>query len=120
MKIAEDFTQQVLLYSKGWYGRNHVKDHIINDLKTLLASYASIEIEYISDRDIWEYLTKAYASCVSDINMPDSLMEMLGKKWYQDSGIAIRKPEEVIIGALSVAKGELADVTQIIKGIRFS
>lgn len=119
-KVAEGFAHHIILYSKGWYGQSKGKNHIIKDLKILLAAYSNTDITYLSDRDIWEHLVLAFAKygTTNVLATADSLIEMLGKKYGYDAGFS-RNPEEVIIGALSVTMGELVDTKEMLKGNMF-
>ena len=98
---TEDFTAHIVLYAKGHYG--HSGD-IIEDLKTLLCEYAGLD--RASTSDVWQLLCEAFSRYVTkEFDIAEGLMEMLGKKRIGFNERLNRKPEEIIIGKLSVIDG---------------
>lgn len=115
MKKAEGFTKHIILYAKGWYGRS--EDGIINDLRKLLMT--SVRLDFVPDCLIWEALCHAAAEYLPEFNEQvryHYVMDMLGKKWIGFNEQLNRKPEEVIIGMLSITDGDVIDVTDVMAG----
>lgn len=115
-KPLDGFEQHVVLYSKGWYGK---KNNIIEDLKILLAKYAGLELAYISERDIFQMLITTYIQVTNELSIyqkTEWLMEITGKKWgYPFNEKFNRKPEEVLLGAISVCDGEFVNTSELFK-----
>jgi len=108
-EIPQHFGHHVILYAKGWYGESTGENHIIEDLKKLLAGYSWIPIATISERDVWEILTSTFEECVSLHDRQEGLFDMLGKKWSNYSESMQRKPEEIMIGKISIVSGKYVD-----------
>lgn len=118
MKKAQGFSKHIILYAKGWYGKS--ENGIISDIKQLLAAYA--RIDQVSDHDVWEMLCRAAAKYLpefSEQSRHEYLMDMLGKKWTGFNEQLNRKPEEVIIGMLSVTDGEVIDPCGLLPVVLF-
>lgn len=105
IKKIEGFGQQVILYSKGWYGRSG--KGAIHDLMRLLAKYSNSDLEYISEKDAWEILCRTAGDCVSRFDIGEALYETVGGKW---KGFIDRKPENVLIGKISIVDGGYVDM----------
>lgn len=96
-----EFTDHVILYAKGWYGKSN--NGIISDLSVLLSKYSNIEGEYISKRDIMEFIISAFVKTTQStpINISDALKEILIPLFPVDSKY-FRSPESILIGKISV------------------
>lgn len=106
---ADGFANQVIIYSKHWYGRT---DNIIDDLKRLLAEYTGNNIDIISEHDIWQILTATFEEFVPLYARQEALFEMLGKKWAGFAEYLNRTPEQIMVGNLTICKGECADMSK--------
>ena len=106
--VADGFANQVVIYAKGWYG--HGKN-IIDDLKHIFGKYnGGIPIEHVSDRDMWQILCMTFEEFVPLFDRQEALPDILGKRWGKE--ILQRKPEEIMIGKISIIKGELFNIDE--------
>lgn len=116
---SHSFSQQILLYAKNWYGKS---GNIIEDLKILFTEWSDIPTEFITDRDIHTLLVDAFVEYVSlkPFDHKEALQEMLGWRWGRsNSALSDRKPEEVMIGKLSVVDGKYVNKSLIRPDIQF-
>lgn len=110
MKNVEELTmldKQIILYAKGWYGK---KENIINDLKQIISKVCAIDVEHIPNRDVYGLLVSAYVKVGTDNyhTAVESITEMIGEKWPGSLSYMNRKPEEIMIGILSICDGDYA------------
>jgi hypothetical protein len=92
-----DLSKHFVLYAKYWYGRS---GNIIEDLRRLLSVYAGLDLDMVTENDVYEVLCQTWAECVVHPRVrTEGVLEMIGKRAY---GIN-RKPEDIIIGGLSVS-----------------
>ena len=108
-EIPQNFYHQILLYAKNWYKRS---DNIIEDLKVLLSEYGMIPLECISDHDIYEALAGCFAEYCPPYEMREAIQKLAGWHWWKPQNEL--KPEEVMLGKLSIAKGKYVDPTQLL------
>jgi len=106
---ADGFANQIIIYSKHWYGRT---GNVIDDLKRLFAEYTGNPIDHISERDIWEILTATFEEFVPLPARQEALFDMLGKKWIGWAECLNRTPEQIMIGKLTICKGEYVDMSK--------
>jgi len=121
MPKAKGFTKHIILYAKGWYEKTD--KGIIEDLRRILAKYSNSDINYISDVHLWEFLAEAYseyAQYFSVSQQRDWLLDLVNKKWTSEWNLPPRKPEEVIIGMLSITNGNVVDTSECLRDIDFS
>lgn len=113
--IAEDFSQHVLLYAKGHYGRS---GDIIRDLKVLLEKYAMIGDP--SDNDVKHLLVSAYIDygCKKEHIQKEALLDIIGWKW-PGYPFLTRTPEQVMIGQLAIAEGKFVNLSKKFPDIHF-
>jgi len=111
-------TNQILLYSKGWYGKS---GNIIEDIRTLVSKYCGLEPRYVSERDIFDLLASTFSECVhNEFEITEAIMEMTGKKWLGFNLNLNRKPEEVLVGKISIVDGGFVDMSKKIEGFRIT
>jgi hypothetical protein len=77
----------------------------------LLAEYSGSDLEYITERDAWECLCFAFGEYAGRFEICEALYETIGGKW-DGFNLGKRKPEEVLIGKLSVCDGKCVDPTK--------
>lgn len=108
-KVAEGFSQHIILYAKGWYGKG---EHILKDLSILLMMYSNSPSPSIGDAK--EMLCRTYAEYGSknSFDLFEAIYEIAGWKWENWSKIGNRAPEQVMIGKLSIIDGEYVDPSQ--------
>ncbi len=119
---------QILLYSKHWYGHSKNEDsstNIIFDLKHLIARTCMLHFESVSSQDVRGLLVDAFNHFVTnEFVRNQALIEMLGWKWGRledgSSEFQDRKPEEVIIGCLMVVDGDYVDFKEKFEDLCFS
>jgi hypothetical protein len=103
-KPLSGVTNQILLYAKGWYGKS---GDIISDIRQIVSKYCMLEIQHIPEGDVWELLASTFAECVkNEHDVKEAIIDMLGKKWLGFNINFNRKPEDIIIGKLSIVHGE--------------
>jgi len=108
-EIRHSFCAHVVLYAKGWYK----KTSIIDDLKELLSKWSEIDVKSISENDIREFIVETFSVTVRPHLQSRVLTEALG--WTNLPVIMKRKPEEVLLGAISICDGEWTHKDLILK-----
>lgn len=108
-EIPNSFDHHILLYAKNWYKES---GNIIEDLKVLLAKYAGLDLEYITDRDIRECLANCFAKYCPECDRGRAIQEMLGWSWANFR--VTRTPEQIMIGLLAIAEGKYVDPTKLL------
>ena len=112
-KVPDNFGHHVVLYAKNWHGRS---GNPIADLKAMLSLYAGIDIQYISDRDIYGMIASTFAECVhNQYDISEAIMEMIGKKWAPPFDHFNGTPEGAMLGKLSIVDGCYCDPSQMLK-----
>jgi hypothetical protein len=119
---------QILLYSKHWYGHSTNEDgstNIIFDLKHLIAKTCMLNVEHVSIADVRGLLVDAFNHFVTnEFVRNQALTEMLGWKWGRledgHSDFQDRKPEEVILSSLMVVDGDYVDFKEKFEDLCFS
>jgi len=117
---------QILLYSKHWYGHSTNEDgstNIIFDLKHLIAKTCMLNVEHVSIADVRGLLVDAFNNFVTNEFVRNhALTEMLGWKLGRADGYGFqdRKPEEVIISSLMVVDGGYVDFKEKFEDLCFS
>lgn len=106
-EVPNSFDHHILLYAKGWYKKS---GNVTEDLKILLANYASLSLEHITDNEMKECLAICFAKYCPNYELGRAISEMLGWRWL----ISTRKPEEIMIGLLSIVEGKYVDPTQLL------
>jgi hypothetical protein len=107
LEIPQTFDHQILLYAKHWYKRS--EDGIFADLITLLTEYSGCEP---SLGDVKECLCSCWAKYCPEHMRVQSTEEMLGWSWR--NSLMSRTPEQVMIGALSITKGNYVDTDELL------
>jgi hypothetical protein len=107
-KPATGVDNQIILYAKHWYGRS---DNIINDLKEVICKCCWLDS--VSDRDVMELLSRTFSVYCTEHDRSEGLFEMLGWKWKGFSENLQRTPEQVMIGKLSIVKGEYVNKAEM-------
>lgn len=110
-EIPDTFDHHILLYAKGWYKKS---GNIIEDLKKLLSKYAGLYPDHIYEGEIKRCLVDCFAKYCPDYERGEAIQEMLGWKWGNNGVVKDRKPEEVMIGKLSIAEGKYVDPTKLL------
>lgn len=104
------FIQHVLLYAKFWYKEDGEiqtgKD--MDNLKILLARWSAIDVEHISDKDIWEFILQAMTECCKPRDLAQGLLEMIDEKYPKES-LFQRSKIHVALGQLSIVDGKYID-----------
>ena len=109
VKMADGFGNQIIIYSKHWYGRS---GDVIEDLRKMLAVYTGNDIEHLSEGDIWQILTATFEEFVPLWTRQDALFDMLGKKWAGWADMLQRPPESIMVGCLAIIKGKYVDMSK--------
>ena len=100
--VMNSCTEHIILYAKHWYGNS---GNIMADLKQLLAEVTGVPTECATDNFVYEALANAWAEispALTEMDRREGILEMLGWKWKGWSESLTRKPEEVLIGKLSI------------------
>jgi len=92
-----------VIYAKHWYGRSR---NIVQDLRRVLATYSSIDLQFVHERDVLAILCGAVAKIHNRHFIQEALIEMVGKKWEGFNDSFQRAPEQVMVGQLSVSDPE--------------
>lgn len=108
-EIPQSFDHHILLYSKNWYKKS---DDPIADIKQLLAQYAWLEYQNISDIEVRQLLADCWVKYCPEFERGKALQEMLGWHWY--SGVMKRTPEQIMLGTMSCCEGKYVDPTQLL------
>ena len=106
---ADGFANQIIIYSKHWYGRT---GNVIDDLKRLFAEYTGNPIDHISECDMWQILTATFEEFVPLCARQEALFDMLGKKWIGYAEYLTRTPEQIMVGNLAISNGECVDMSK--------
>lgn len=94
-----NFENHVILYAKHWYG--HSENGTVKDLKVLLSEYSGLDLQYISRRDILEFLIHTFikTSASQTPNLFEALQELICPV-FKDMQ---RQPEEILCGKIAIS-----------------
>jgi hypothetical protein len=118
VKQATGLNMQVILYAKGQYGKTNDN---LKDLKYLISQYCGLYEEHVSDIDAYSALCSAFAhhGCDNPDILAKVLEEMIGESWTKSIKGMQRKPIHAMLGHMSILPGEVVDLKEKIKGLRF-
>jgi len=104
MEKAKGIDNQIILYAKNWYGRS---ENIIEDIKTIISK--ECYIDHVTDYDVYQCLCNVFAEYATKnpVICSQTIMELIGKYF-----INCRKPEQIIIGQLSIIDGEFVNMKE--------
>jgi len=101
--VSGSCTEHIMWYAKGWYGRS--EKGTMHDLAIILGEVTGTSTEYMSEDDVHRCLAYAWAEvsrALPQAVVNDATLEMLGWKWIGWNESFTRKPEDVLIGKLSI------------------
>lgn len=111
------FEEQIALYAKGWYKdklpRGETPVSAISNLKALLSKWCEIDVDHISDRDIWDFVYRTLVHCTKDHLLIECLMDMSGQKWKAFHNLQ-RDPIFCALGTISICEGFFVDPKNIL------
>ena len=110
-EIPQSFDHHILLYSKNWYKKS---GDVIADLRILLAEYAGLTIELVSEISIKECLADCWTKYCPEFEKGKALQEMLGWTWHHYHPSWNRTPERIMIGTLANAEGKYVDPSKLL------
>lgn len=112
------FKAHVVLYAKGWYRKS---GNAIEDLKVLLGKWSNIEPQFISRRDIFQFIieTILYVK-LPDTTLTDAFLDAMGEKWKGWGDVVQRQPENVLLGNISTCDGEYCHKEEMFKDVDFT
>jgi hypothetical protein len=107
-QIASGLTNQIIIYSKNWYGES---DNAIEDIKALMQKYSGCAV---GDGDAWQALAQAAAFAtpfICPITLRDTFLELAGKKWV-GFNISQVPPEQAILASFHLLEAKYFDFLQ--------
>ena len=121
------FANHIILYAKNWYGSSYNGEEdqvpfILNDLRKLQARFSGIEEKHIGDNDVRGFILEAFDKYVTSLmDRKEGLAEAFGWRWGRKNRPPLndRDPIIVMIGKLSIVKGEYAYLSELYPDICF-
>ena len=104
---ADGIQNQILIYSKNWYGSTN---NAIEDIRAIMANYSGCHISYINDEDAQANIIGAFETYCPTYDRIEALMTGLGvKKLFPN-----REPNiyDLMLAKLSCTLGDCVDMTK--------
>ena len=115
-KIAPTGIQKhIILYAKGWYGKSD--KGIISDLSEIMVKVCALPLECISKYDVIDVIIDTFSIYVSESLRQEALREILSNRFQC---IMNRTPEEIMLGKISLVRGNYVDMSAKLPDIFFS